>query len=142
MGNQRKIIKMLSKLILALFAAVTILEGARAGQNLRLLENECRDANGLIIDCGTLPEDQEEKAGPLGQAIDPSQRKYFKSPTYQLKPRNEKMNDLWNILVPTFETAPDLNEVEPKSFPWTLFPNFFKQKANGSFCQDSDEIPP
>merc|ERR1712156_1270291 len=121
MGNQRKIIKMLSKLILALFAAVTILEGARAGQNLRLLENECRDANGLIIDCGTLPEDQEEKAGPLGQAIDPSQRKYFKSPTYQLKPRNEKMNDLWNILVPTFETAPDLNEVQPSPSPGPSF---------------------
>ena len=50
---------MLSKLILALFAAVTTLDGARAGQNLRLLENECRDANGLIIDCDTLPEDQE-----------------------------------------------------------------------------------
>jgi len=142
MGNLRKIIKMLSKLILALFAIATTLKGARAGQNLRLLENECRDANGLIIDCGTLPEDQEEKAGPLGQAIDPSQRKYFKSPTYQLKPRNEKMNDLWNILVPTFETDPNSNDVQPKSFPWTLFPNFFKQKANGSFCQDSDEIPP
>jgi len=140
MGNQRKIIKMLSKLILALFAISTTLDGAQAGH--RLLENECRDANGLITDCDELPEDQEEEAGPLGQTIDPSQRRYFKSPTYQLKPRNEKMNDLWNILVPTFETAPDLNEVQPKSFPWTLFPNFFKQKANGSFCQSSDEIPP
>jgi len=70
MGNQRKIIKMLSRLILALFAIVTTLDGARAGQNLRLLENECRDANGLIIDCDTPPEDQEEDAGPLGQAID------------------------------------------------------------------------
>ena len=57
---------MLSKLILALFAIATTLDGARAGQNLRLLENECRDANGLIIDCDTPNEDQEEEARPLG----------------------------------------------------------------------------
>jgi len=66
MGNERKIIKMLSKLILALFAISTNLDGARAGQNLRLLENECKDSNGLIIDCDTPPEDQEEIAEPLG----------------------------------------------------------------------------
>jgi len=54
MGNHiinKKIIKMLSKLIIALFAATITLEVARAGQNLRLLENECTDKNGLIIDC-------------------------------------------------------------------------------------------
>merc|ERR1712038_1427886 len=144
MGNQiinQKIIKMLSKLIFALFATIT-LEGARAGRNLRLLENECTDENGLIIDCDSPSEDQEDDARHLSQAIDPSQRKYFKSPTYQNKTRQENMTDLWNILVPTFETDSNLNDVEPKSFPWSQFPKFFKQKANGSFCQSSDEIPP
>ena len=46
---------MLSKLIIALFVATT----AQAGQNLRLLENECTDANGLVIDCDTQLEEQE-----------------------------------------------------------------------------------
>jgi hypothetical protein len=50
------------------------------------------------------------------------------------------MDELWKVLVPTFEEDPDLNDVEPMDFPWTLFPNFFKQKGNGSFCQSSDEI--
>ena len=50
------------------------------------------------------------------------------------------MDELWKELVPTFETDPELNDVEPKDFPWEQFPNFFKQKGNGSFCQSSDEI--
>lgn len=50
------------------------------------------------------------------------------------------MDELWKELVPTYETDPDSNDVEPKEFPWELFPNFFRQKGNGSFCQSSDEI--
>ena len=50
------------------------------------------------------------------------------------------MAELWKELVPTYETDPESNDVEPKEFPWELFPNFFRQKGNGSFCQSSDEI--
>jgi hypothetical protein len=50
------------------------------------------------------------------------------------------MDELWNVLVPTFEDNPDLNDVEIKSFPWTLFPNLFKQKADNSFYVNSDEL--
>jgi hypothetical protein len=52
---------MLTKLILALFAAATTMEGARASQDLRLLEDECTDENSENIDCDT-PEDQVEDA--------------------------------------------------------------------------------
>ena len=50
------------------------------------------------------------------------------------------MDELWNVLVPTYATDPDYNEEEPKKFPWNRFPKFFEQKGNGSFCQNSDEI--
>jgi len=42
MGNLRKINKMLSKLILALFAIATTLDGARAGQNFRRKNYGCQ----------------------------------------------------------------------------------------------------
>jgi hypothetical protein len=129
---------MLTRLILALFAAVTTMEGALASQDLRLLEDECTDENGENIDCDT-PEDQAEDAEPL-RALQRARVAYFKSPIYQGKASQEKMAELWNVLVPTFEDNPDLNEVEIKPFPWTLFPNFFRQKGNGSFCQSSDEL--
>merc|ERR1712110_1206517 len=84
--------------------------------------------------CACFKPNTEEKATL------PEHKMYFKSPTYKAKTRKEKMTDLWKVLVPTFEEDEDLNDVEPKEFPWELFPNFFRQKGNGSFCQSSDEI--
>jgi len=133
---------MLSKLILALIVAAATMEEALAGQDLRLLNDECTDENGENIDCDTAEDQAEdaEKKKAFEKATLPEHKMYFKSPTYKAKTRKEKMTDLWKVLVPTFEEDEDLNDVEPKEFPWELFPNFFKQKGNGSFCQSSDEI--
>ena len=46
------------------------------------------------------------------------------------------MEELWGKILP------DPSVVEPAAdFMWTEFPGFFTQKANGSFCQRSDEMP-
>jgi len=44
------------------------------------------------------------------------------------------LEQLWTTLVP------DENDftVEPMAFYWKEFPNFFTQKANGSFCLPGD----
>ena len=75
---------MLSKFILALVAAAATMNEALAGQDLRLLSTECLDENGANVDCDP-QEDQEEDAEPLKafeKAKVPSDKMYFKSPTY------------------------------------------------------------
>ena len=70
----------------------------------------------------------------------PADYKYFKSPAYKAMTRQEKMAVLWNELVPTYATDPESNEEEPMEYQWEKFTNLMEQKANGSFCGESDEI--
>jgi hypothetical protein len=46
---------------------------------------------------------------------------YFRTIEYQSKTAKEKMEDLWDLLVPD----PNDDHVKPTDFMWTLFPNFF-----------------
>ena len=85
-------------------------------------------------------EDDKEKLKSFERANVPSDYMYFKSPTYKAKSRTEKMDELWNDLVPSYEEDPAINDEAPKDFPWERLPRFFSQKGNGSFCQSSDEI--
>ena len=59
----------------------------------------------------------------------PGDKCYFKSEAYFAKSKEDKMNELW---------AEILKDDEPMAYYWSEFPNFFTQKANGSFCQRSD----
>ena len=62
---------------------------------------------------------------------------YFRSEAYQHElTADEKMQKLWKMILPD----PDVEE-EPMDFYWNKFDNFFKQKAQGSFCNESDEMP-
>jgi len=45
------------------------------------------------------------------------------------------MTDIWNMLVPDASI-----EETPMEYLWTEFDQFFKKKANGSFCNQSDEM--
>ena len=84
-------------------------------------------------------EDDKEKLKVFERAKVPSDYMYFKSPTYKAKSRTEKMDELWNDLVPSDAEGQPIN-TGPKDFPWEQLPRFFSQKGNGSFCQSSDEI--
>ena len=68
----------------------------------------------------------------------PEEFKYFKSDEYEAKDREVKMNELWNYLVPTYETDPAYNGQEPKEFPWEQFPTFFSTNATGPFWNKAD----
>ena len=46
-------------------------------------------------------EDDKEKLKSFERAKVPSDYMYFKSPTYKAKSRTEKMDELWNDLVPS-----------------------------------------
>ena len=60
---------------------------------------------------------------------------YLKSDAYHSKTRDVKLQELWKTLVP------DENVVAAvRPLYWTEAPQFFTQKANGSFCQRSDEL--
>jgi len=61
---------------------------------------------------------------------------YFRSEAYQEGlTAEEKLQRLWKMLIP------DENVVEePMGFYWKEFDNFFEQKANTTFCDNSDEL--
>lgn len=61
---------------------------------------------------------------------------YFASSTYKAKSRQDKMEDLWRMLVP------DENDhsVVPRAYYWKEFDHFFTTNANRAFCRDDDEI--
>ena len=52
-------------------------------------------------------------------------------PTYIAKTRQDKMTDLWGM-IDEDHTVSEL--------PWERFYKIFTNDANGSFCQDSDEM--
>lgn len=59
---------------------------------------------------------------------------WFKSQTYLAMSREQKMEELWSMIVP------DINVVEePSEYKWTSFPDYFTNDSNGSFCQFADE---
>jgi len=70
------------------------------------------------------------------QASDIDNSGYFRSENYQSQTAVQKLNDLWNLLVP----EPTNHNVPVKPFMWKEFDNFFVQKSNGPFCDSSDEL--
>lgn len=62
-------------------------------------------------------------------------RGYLRSDLYQGQTAAEKLDELWNMLVPD-ETVVQA----PMEYYWKEFDNFFTQKASGSFCDQSDEL--
>lgn len=63
-------------------------------------------------------------------------RRYFASDGYQGKYAHEKMDLLWEMLVPDATN----HNVPIKDFMWKEADNFFVQKSNGPFCDASDEL--
>ena len=61
---------------------------------------------------------------------------FFKSAGYQAMTRQDKLSELWEKILPGGE------ESGPAEFDFSTWPRFFKQNANGSFCQNSDEQKP
>jgi len=62
---------------------------------------------------------------------------YFRSDAYQEGlTADEKMLKLWSMIIPD----EDERDEEPMGFYWKEFDNFFQQKANGTFCDNSDEL--
>ena len=60
---------------------------------------------------------------------------WYKSMTYLTFTKEQKMEELWSMMVP------DANVVEtPAPYKWSEFPNFFTDLAEGSFCQFGDEM--
>ena len=59
------------------------------------------------------------------------------NPVYDVQTRHEKLAQLWERLVP------DENDrtVQPATYQYKKFDNFFTQNANGSFCFFDDELP-
>ena len=54
---------------------------------------------------------------------------WFKSQTYLAMSKEQKMEELWSMIVP------DINVVEePAEYHWVEFPEYFTKDANGSFC--------
>lgn len=54
---------------------------------------------------------------------------WFKSQTYLAMSKEQKMEELWSMIVP------DINVVEePAEYKWAAFPEYFTKDANGSFC--------
>ena len=92
------------------------------------LEQELRELQDLDED------EDDEDLGP----DDFKNNLYWKSTHYQEQSRQEKLEELWNELVPDEEDY----DVAPMDFYWKEFPNFFTQKSNGSFCQNSDGARP
>ena len=68
----------------------------------------------------------------------PEQRGFFRgnNANYKNQTREEKMEDLWSMLVPD----EDSTDVEPNPYWYAKFPDFFTQRANVSFCNNADEI--
>ena len=64
--------------------------------------------------------------------VDPKEKAgYFKTDEYQAQDREHKMNDLWTMITKD-DTMLD--------YFWADFAKIFTNKANGSFCQNSDEL--
>jgi hypothetical protein len=57
---------------------------------------------------------------------------------YILKTRQDKMDDLWDMLVPD----PDTPNGTPEPLPFNSYWSFFKEKAVNSFCVRGDELGP
>ena len=83
----------------------------------------------------TIIEEIEEKLDWANRATGPDVRGWFKGDTYQAKSRREKMADLWG------QIEGDSSVTQPVTpLMWANFDEMLKQKANGSFCQVSDEM--
>jgi len=80
----------------------------------------------------------EHERRMLKDRNDPEKRGYFRgnNNVYKTSSRQEKMEDLWDMLVPD----EDSTDVEPNPYWYAKFPEFFTQKAQVSFCNNSDEI--
>ena len=65
----------------------------------------------------------------------PADQRYFFKDEYMVKSAQDKMTDLWSMLVP------DASVVEtPADLMWADSPHVFTQKAAGSFCNSTDEM--
>ena len=53
---------------------------------------------------------------------------WYKSQTYLNFTKEQKMEELWSMIVPD----PTVVE-EPAEYKWAAFPDYFTQDANGSF---------
>ena len=70
------------------------------------------------------------------RARTPADLCYFKSEAYFAKPRDEKVKELWERMVPNAE-----EDEEPREQPWADLPKFFTANPAGAFCRRSDEMP-
>jgi hypothetical protein len=68
----------------------------------------------------------------------PEQKGFFRgnNANYKKQSREDKMEDLWSMLVPNGDST----GVEPNPYWYAKFPEFFTQKAQVTFCNNSDEI--
>ena len=89
-------------------SALDGIDGTLSAADLAILSEECTDANGTNIDCDPIEDqiDDTEKLKVFEKAQVPSDYMYFKSPTYKAKTRQDKMDELWNELVPTYAENP------------------------------------
>jgi len=66
---------------------------------------------------------------PWDQTTSKHEIGWFKSQTYLNMTKEQKMEELWSMIVP------DPNVVEePAEYKWANFPDYFTNDANGSFC--------
>ena len=92
------------------------------GEDPRLFEED-----GPLTD-GPPSELRREKSW-ANRAQGPEDEGWFKGDIYQAKSRQEKMKDLWGILVPDEDEDED-----PMEIYWAEYPSQWTQKAQGSFC--------
>lgn len=74
--------------------------------------------------------------GGSKRATGPSDAQWFKSDTYQAQSKEQKLTDLWSILVPDSSVAQT-----PIPYYWSDWQHTFTQESIQSFRQVSDEMP-
>ena len=84
-------------------------------------EMELEDSELDIIQDAEEPQDEEDVEYHI---------KYWRSDAYHQQDRYDKLDQLWDQLVPD----EDVTDVEPSDFNWSEFPRFFTHRAQGSFC--------
>jgi hypothetical protein len=82
--------------------------------------------------------EREDDRRMLKAKTRPEQKGFFRgnNANYKNQSREDKMEDLWSMLVPDGDST----GVEPNPYWYAKFPEFFTQKAQVTFCNNSDEI--